>query len=58
MGRVQRKFATPDAAEAFVEGIEYANDSAITIDGIEELPDGRFAVVFDDEDRDDDDIDP
>ncbi len=61
MGTVERAFDTHGEAEAFEYGVEYANDSAITPQGIDEREiKGRtvFVVVMIDDDAEDDDLWP
>ncbi len=50
MAIVKRSFLSRDAAEAFIEGLEYVNES--TINGIKLLDrtHGDFVVQFEDED--------
>ena len=50
MERKTRDFATKAEAEAFVEGVEFVNDGALTVTGIKE-EDDRFVVVMEDEDE-------
>ena len=54
-----REFATRSEAEAFIEGVEFVNDAAISILGIREIVvncGGGFVVEIHDEDaREDDD---
>lgn len=48
-GRVKRCFASKQAAQAFVEGIEFVNDSLLTVDGPHEGEDGRWHVYLTEE---------
>ena len=48
---VKRTFLTKDAALAFMEGLEYVNDSTITHIELVERPNRDFVVKFVDEDR-------
>jgi len=51
MATIERSFLTRDAAEAFIEGLEYVNDSAITNIHLVVPLHGDFLVRFEDEDR-------
>lgn len=52
-GKVDFKWETEAEAKAFIEGIEYANDSALTLfSGPMENDAGCFVVVLEDEDED------
>jgi hypothetical protein len=46
-----KAFDTEEEANAFVEGIEYANDGALTVSAVVENQFGRFDVLLLDEDR-------
>lgn len=46
-------FKTYPEAEAFQSGVEYVNDSAITVLNIEVLDDHTYVVCIHDEDEDD-----
>jgi hypothetical protein len=51
----EKEFATEAEAKAFVEGIEYVNDSALTVVGIETRTNrgskSRFVVCIQDADK-------
>lgn len=48
---VTRNFLTRDAADAFIEGLEYVNDSTITDIQLIVKPHGDFTVRFIDGDK-------
>ena len=57
MTTIRRQFLSRDAAEAFIAGLEYVNESSIDNIKLVIDPHGDFAVEFEDEDvHDEDDI--
>ena len=48
MTNVQGPFKTHSEAAAFIQGVEFVNDSSLTIDGgPREMPEGWYVHVFD-----------
>jgi hypothetical protein len=51
---IRHLFDTEAEAKAFEIGVEYVNDSAISVDEVYNLSDGSWVVVVSDEDADED----
>lgn len=52
MALIKKTFLTRDAADAFIAGLEYVNDSAIQDIELIEVTHADFVVQFTDEDHD------
>ena len=55
MAEIRRAFGTKAEAEAFLDGVEYVNDSSIERLRVERDGDEYVAVVWDDDEDDEDD---